>query len=81
MFYKIAVFRDWAVNGTAYQRQAAIKDLLTTFFEKFPGTQMETEVESIRLIGPVAIEEGTRVTSKIVLQAPFIRLSYERHVL
>ncbi len=24
---------------------------------------METEVESIRLIGPVAIEEGTRVTT------------------
>jgi uncharacterized protein (TIGR02246 family) len=50
-------------SGNAYQGQAAIRDLIATFFEKFPGTQMETAIESIRMIGPVSIEEGTRFTT------------------
>lgn len=50
-------------EGTVYQGQAEVKDLLTAFFEKFPGTKMQNEIESIRLVGPVAIEEGTRVTT------------------
>ncbi len=50
-------------GGTVYKGQEAIKDLLKKFFAKFPGTQMEIVVDSIRLVGPVAIQEGTRFTS------------------
>jgi uncharacterized protein (TIGR02246 family) len=50
-------------QGTVYKGQDAIKDLLKMFFAKFPGTQMEIAVDSIRLVGPVAIQEGTRFTS------------------
>ena len=50
-------------QGTVYQGQAEIQDLLAAFFTKFPGTQMKNEVESVRMVGPVAIEEGTRITT------------------
>ncbi len=50
-------------KGTVYQGPAEVKDLLTAFFEKFPGTQMKDEIDSIRLVGPVAIQEGTRITT------------------
>jgi uncharacterized protein (TIGR02246 family) len=50
-------------QGTVYKGQDAIKDLFKNFFAKFPGTQMEVLVDSIRLVGPVAIQEGTRFTS------------------
>ncbi|MCC7087330.1 MAG: nuclear transport factor 2 family protein [Pirellulales bacterium] len=46
--------------GTVYQGQPEIKNLLTTFFEKFPGAKLTRDIESIRPVGPVAIEEGTR---------------------
>lgn len=49
--------------GNAYQGQAAIKDLLTKFFAKYPGAKLTIEVESIRVVGPVAIEEGMRTTT------------------
>jgi uncharacterized protein (TIGR02246 family) len=47
-------------EGTVYQGQQEIKDLLNAFFNKFPGAKLALDVESIRLVGPVAIEEGTR---------------------
>jgi len=47
-------------EGNVYQGQAELKDLFTKFFAKFPGAKLTLEVESIRLVGPVAIEEGTR---------------------
>lgn len=50
-------------EGTVYQGRKEIQGLLTAFFEKFPGTQVKNEIESVRLVGPVAIEEGTRVTT------------------
>lgn len=50
-------------QGTIYQGQPAIKELLTAFFAKFPGTQMKNEIESVRIIGSVAIQEGKRVTT------------------
>jgi uncharacterized protein (TIGR02246 family) len=51
--------------GTVYQGQQEIKDLLKAFFEKFAGAKLALDVESVRVIGPVAIEEGTRtITSK-----------------
>ncbi len=48
-------------EGTVYQGPKEIESLLTSFFEKFPGSQMANEIESVRLVGPVAIQEGTRV--------------------
>jgi len=50
-------------QGTIYQGQQQIKDLLTKFFAKFPGAKLALNVDSIRVIGPVAIEEGTRHTT------------------
>src|SRR5205807_2030072 len=50
-------------QGIVYQGQAAIKDLLTKYFGKFPGAKLSLEVDSIRVIGPVAFEEGTRLTT------------------
>jgi uncharacterized protein (TIGR02246 family) len=46
--------------GTVYQGQQEIKDLLTAFFKQFPGAKLGINIESIRLVGPVAIDEGTR---------------------
>ncbi len=52
-------------KGTEYQGHKEIKDLLTSFFEKFPGAQLSIHVESVRVAGPVAIDEGTRtITTK-----------------
>ncbi|REK18338.1 MAG: SgcJ/EcaC family oxidoreductase [Planctomycetota bacterium] len=50
-------------EGVVYKGQAEIKSLLTAFFERFPGAKLSLDVESIRLVGPVAIEEGTRTMS------------------
>lgn len=50
-------------EGVVYQGQAEIKDLLAKFFTKFPGAKLTLSIESIRLVGPVAIEEGTRFTT------------------
>jgi len=48
-------------EGVTYEGQAAIKDLLTKYFAKFPGAKLTVDVDSLRVIGPVAFEEGTRV--------------------
>jgi len=50
-------------EGVVYEGQAAIKDLLTKYFAKFPGAKLKLEIDSIRVIGPVAFEEGTRTTT------------------
>lgn len=52
-------------TGTVYQGQQEIKDLFSAFFQAFPGAKLGLEIESIRLMGPIAIEEGTRtITAK-----------------
>jgi uncharacterized protein (TIGR02246 family) len=52
-------------EGTVYRGQPEIKSLLTKFFEKFPGAKLTRSIESVRPVGPVAIEEGTRtITTK-----------------
>jgi uncharacterized protein (TIGR02246 family) len=52
-------------EGVVYQGQQEIKGLFTAFFEKFPESKLTVDVESVRLTGPVAIEEGTRtITTK-----------------
>ena len=47
-------------NGSVYQGPQEIKGLLNAFFQKFPGAKLAIDVQSVRLVGPVAIEEGTR---------------------
>jgi uncharacterized protein (TIGR02246 family) len=47
-------------KGTVYQGQLEIRGLLNAFFERFPGAKLALEIESIRVVGPIAIEEGTR---------------------
>jgi len=46
--------------GTVYQGTQEIKGLLNAFFKEFPGAKLALNVESVRLVGPVAIDEGTR---------------------
>ena len=50
-------------QGTIYQSEQEIKEILNALFEKFPGIQVSLNTESIRAIGPTAIEEGTRTMS------------------
>lgn len=47
-------------NGAVHKGPKEIKELLTAFFEQFKGVKLSLSIESIRLAGPVAIEEGTR---------------------
>ncbi len=46
--------------GVVHAGRDAIGELLTLYFERFPGAQMWVEVDSIRKVGPLAIEEGIR---------------------
>lgn len=46
--------------GTVYQGTQEITDLVKAFFQQFPDTKLALAIESIRQVGPVAIEEGTR---------------------
>jgi uncharacterized protein (TIGR02246 family) len=50
-------------EGLVYEGQAAIKELLTRYFAKFPGAKLTLQIDSLRVIGPVAFEEGTRTTA------------------
>jgi uncharacterized protein (TIGR02246 family) len=47
-------------EGAVYQGQQEIKDLLNVFFKQFPGAKLSQNIESLRLVGPVMIDEGTR---------------------
>ncbi|MDX1963671.1 MAG: SgcJ/EcaC family oxidoreductase [Pirellulales bacterium] len=68
-------------NGTVYQGAAEIKALLTSFFAKYPGSKLSVNLESLRFVGPVAIEEGVRtITSKddsTSTQLRFIAVRYK----
>lgn len=46
--------------GTIYQGQQEIKNVLTELFKQFPGTVLTKNTESLRMVGPIVIEEGTR---------------------
>jgi uncharacterized protein (TIGR02246 family) len=50
-------------DGNVFQGQQEIKELLAKFFSKYPRAKVTLDVESIRLVGPVAIEEGTRTAT------------------
>lgn len=60
MFHPQAEFTD--EEGVTYQGRAAIQELLTKYFAKFPGVKVTVAVDSIRVTGPVALEEGVRTT-------------------
>ncbi len=47
-------------EGVVYQGAEEIEGLLQAFFEQFPGTKLAMKIDSIREVGPVAIEEGIR---------------------
>lgn len=52
-------------NGVIYRGPKEIEEVLTAFFKKFPGAKLTLNIESVRQIGPIVIEEGTRtVTTK-----------------
>lgn len=50
-------------DGTVHQGREQIQALLAAFFERFPGAKLGLDIESIRPVGPVAIEEGVRTMS------------------
>ncbi|MGE0760361.1 MAG: nuclear transport factor 2 family protein [Pirellulaceae bacterium] len=50
-------------EGNIYQGQTEIKELLSQFFKKFPGVKVAIEIDSIRSVGPVVIQDGTKITT------------------
>ena len=60
-------------QGTVYQGTQEIKELFSAFFHQFPGAKLAMKVESVRLVGPVAIDEGTRTmtTAEGTLKSQF----------
>jgi uncharacterized protein (TIGR02246 family) len=56
-------------TGSLYKGQQEIQGVLNAFFEKFPGVQLSKEIESIRVVGPAVIEEGTRILTANASQA------------
>lgn len=49
--------------GNVYQGRKSIEEVLTKYFAKYPGAEIALEVETVRVIGPLAIEEGVRTMS------------------
>jgi uncharacterized protein (TIGR02246 family) len=60
LFHPQAEFID--EEGVNYKGRPAIQELLTKYFAKFPGVKLTLHIDSIRVTGPVAIEEGVRTT-------------------
>jgi len=50
-------------SGNVYVGEQEIKSVLVALFTRYPGATVAMNVESIRIAGPVAIEEGTRTMS------------------
>jgi len=51
--------------GTVYQGTKELTELFADFFKRFPGAKISFQVESVRIVGPIVIEEGVRqITSK-----------------
>lgn len=46
--------------GTHYQGREEVTKLLVEYFSRFPGLSITNETESIRAVGSVVFEEGTR---------------------
>jgi uncharacterized protein (TIGR02246 family) len=51
-------------EGTVIQGTKELTDVLTAFFQKYPGAKLALDIESVRSVGSnLAIEEGTRFVS------------------
>ncbi|MBX9653016.1 nuclear transport factor 2 family protein [bacterium] len=51
--------------GTMYQGTKELTELFADYFKRFPGSKIEFQIESIRAVGPIVIEEGLRhITTK-----------------
>jgi len=50
-------------EGNVYRGRQSIQEILTKYFNKYPGARIAVEIDDVRLVGPVAIEEGTRTMS------------------
>ncbi len=48
-------------SGVVYAGSQEIKEVFTALFTRFPATKLTRDIEAIRVAGPIAIEEGTRV--------------------
>lgn len=49
--------------GNHYRGRQELTDLLSEYFSRFPGLSLANEPESIRAVGTLVIEEGTRRTT------------------
>jgi uncharacterized protein (TIGR02246 family) len=49
--------------GTVHLGKDEISALIKAFFEKYPGVQTQSEIESIRLVAGLALVDGTRAMS------------------
>lgn len=49
--------------GTVYLGHEEIKALMKGFFEAYPGAKTQAEIESIRVVGGLALVDGSRVIS------------------
>jgi len=47
-------------NGVVYAGRDEIQRVLTDYFSRFPGAKMKITPDSVRMVGPVVIEEGVR---------------------
>ncbi len=51
-------------GGTVHRGPTEIRELLVQFFQKFPGAKVSVETDSVRSVGPVVIQEGSKITTK-----------------
>lgn len=49
--------------GTLYEGRDEIAKLLGEYFSRFPGLRLTNEIESVRAVGSLVIEEGKRTTA------------------
>src|SRR5689334_5105918 len=42
-------------EGTIYQGRQEIKSLLAAFFTRYPGAKLTLDIETVRVVGPIAI--------------------------
>lgn len=48
-------------GGVMHRGRVEIQELVAAFAAKFPGAQVVVEPESLRAVGPIMIEDGTRI--------------------
>jgi uncharacterized protein (TIGR02246 family) len=48
-------------EGNSHRGREPIQELLSEYFAKYPGARLSAQTDSLRIVGPLAIEEGRRV--------------------